>query len=385
MSCFNGELLNTHNMKIAFIGGRDIHKLGGIEAYMYNLCTELVKMGHEPLVYCESDRNEVEQLNGFTVIHLKSFKSKYWVKPVLGWRAVKRTLKEHPEIEFYHFNHGGPSYFGGPLARIRGKITLMQLHGIESRRTKWSKFERFIMRATGPYVDRCTKYFSSVSWEQKELTEKRTHRRCWYIPTAVNLPTEIKDESALERFDLTHEGYYLYLGRLVQDKNPDYLIKAFIASGIKDKKLVIAGSNDTMPEYVSYLNSLAEGHDNIILTGAVYGDDKETLMKHCACFCIPSTIEGLAITLLEAMSYGRICIASDIPANIEGLGDNAIWVKAEDVDTLKNALLKVNEDFDNLKDAGQQNYERVRDGFTWPKVAKQYMDMVDEIMSEEKK
>ena len=33
-------------MKIAFIGGRDIHKLGGIENYMYNLATELVKLGH---------------------------------------------------------------------------------------------------------------------------------------------------------------------------------------------------------------------------------------------------------------------------------------------------------------------------------------------------
>lgn len=39
-------------MKIAFIGGRDIHKLGGIENYMYNLATELVKLGHEPVVYC---------------------------------------------------------------------------------------------------------------------------------------------------------------------------------------------------------------------------------------------------------------------------------------------------------------------------------------------
>ena len=63
-------------MKIVFIGGRDIHKLGGIESYMYNLCTELVKMGHEPLVFCESDRNETEQINGFTVIHQKSINSR---------------------------------------------------------------------------------------------------------------------------------------------------------------------------------------------------------------------------------------------------------------------------------------------------------------------
>ena len=56
-------------MKIAFIGGRDIHKLGGIEAYTYNLCTELVKMGHEPIVFCESDRDEEEVVNGLKVFH----------------------------------------------------------------------------------------------------------------------------------------------------------------------------------------------------------------------------------------------------------------------------------------------------------------------------
>ena len=56
-------------MKIAFIGGRDIHLLGGIENYMLNLATTLVEQGHEPIVYCESDRNGEEWVNGFKVIY----------------------------------------------------------------------------------------------------------------------------------------------------------------------------------------------------------------------------------------------------------------------------------------------------------------------------
>lgn len=372
-------------MKIVFIGGRDIHKLGGIEAYTYNLCTELVKMGHEPLVYCESDRNAEEWVNGFHVIHQESLGSKFRTKPVLGRRAVKRTLKEHPDIQFYHFNHGGPALLGGPIARIHGKTTLIQQHGIEFRRTKWSKFQRFLMKCLEHFsIKYCGKYMTSVSLEQVERTESIYHKHCWYIPTAVNIDVVIKDESALERFNLKHESYFLYLGRLVQDKNPDYLIKGFVASGINDRKLVIAGSNDTDPEYVNYLKSLANNNTNIVFTGAVYGDDKETLMKHCAAFCIPSTIEGLAITLLEAMSYGRICIASDIPANKEGLADNAIWVKAEDIETLRDALIRVNNHFEELLPYGLINYERIKQLFTWPKIAQQYMDMVNEIMNTNK-
>lgn len=44
-------------MKIVFIGGRDIHLIGGIESYMYNLASTLVRFGHHPIVFCESNRN----------------------------------------------------------------------------------------------------------------------------------------------------------------------------------------------------------------------------------------------------------------------------------------------------------------------------------------
>jgi len=372
-------------MRLAFIGGRDIHKLGGIEAYTYNLCTELVKMGHEPIVFCESDRDDEEIVNGFKVYHQKSLDSIFKTKPYLGLRAVNRLLKDYPDIKFYHFNHGGPALLGGQWARFHNITTLIQQHGIEWRRTKWTKFQRFLMKCLEAYaVKFCGKYSTSVSLEQVERTEHVYHKHCWYIPTAVNLPSVIKDESVLNRFEINREGYYLYLGRLVQDKNPDYLIKAYLSSGVSDRKLVIAGSNDQNPDYVAFLKGLANNSPNVIFTGAVYGDDKETLLKHCAAFCIPSTIEGLAITLLEAMSYARICIASDIPANKEGLGENAIWVKPEDVDTLKDAIVRVNSDYESIKLSGRQNYERIKKSFTWARIASMYMDMVNEIMSKNK-
>ena len=50
-------------MKIVFIGGRGIHILGGIENYMFNLTRELAKLGHECIVWCESDHDEEEDLD----------------------------------------------------------------------------------------------------------------------------------------------------------------------------------------------------------------------------------------------------------------------------------------------------------------------------------
>lgn len=364
-------------MKIAFIGGRDIHKLGGIESYMYNLCTELVKMGHEPLVFCESDRDEIEQLNGFTVIHQKSINSRFWNKPLLGLRAIKMLIRDYPDINVYHFNAAGPAFFAW-YARMHNKKTIYEGHGLEWKRTKYTRTQQRLSKIFDQTVIKFfTRYHIAVSQEQSDYWSRRLGVEFETIPTAVNPPKENLDLSYIHKIGVDEGNYYLYLGRLVQDKNPDFLIKAFEKANIKDAKLVIAGSNDADKKYVDYLKGLAS--ENVIFTGAVYGDEKESLLKYCRAFCIPSTIEGMAITLLEAMSYGKICIASDIPANREALGDNGVWVKAEDFETLSAALYDVNTHLADYSHIGLRNKERVMNNFLWDIVSKKYIEYIKSI------
>ena len=91
-------------MKIIFIGGRDIHTIGGIESYMYNLATSLKEKGYEPVVFCESDRNEVEYVNGFKVVHNKSIGGRYLCKILLGHKATAYALFKEREAKIYHYN-----------------------------------------------------------------------------------------------------------------------------------------------------------------------------------------------------------------------------------------------------------------------------------------
>lgn len=372
-------------MKIAFIGGRNIHKLGGIETYMYHLCTELVKLGYEPIVFCESDFDGEEDLNGFKVIYQKSPKSglaKKFTKPILGLRAMHRLVHSMPDVSVYHFNAAGPAYLG-LYARSHNKSTIYQGHGLEWKRTKYGAVSRIMIRLIETIVVKCfTKYGTAVSDEQTDYWNNRGQHFVT-IPCAVNLPEKIFPQSVMTKYNLEREGYFLSLGRLVQEKNPDYLIKAYISSGIKEKKLVIAGSNDSDLSYVKYLFSLASGNPNIIFTGAVYGDDKEALIQNCFAFCIPSTLEGLSITLLEAMSHSRVVIASDIPSNIEGLGKNGIWVKYEDVESLKDAILDVYNNPEKYSHIGQLNRKRVECNFTWEQSAKKYDNFISNIVNKQ--
>lgn len=365
-------------MKIVFIGGRNIHTLGGIENYMYNLATQLVKYGHQPIVYCESDHNGVEWCNGFKVIHQKSIGGQFLCKILMSYKATIKTLWSREGVEIYHYNAWPPA-LASWLPRLFGKKTILQGHGLAWKRTKYSKTQRKIIKFMTCLVVKFSKNLTMVSQEQTEYFAKHLQKHCETIPTATNLPQFPIDSDILSKFQIPTKQYFLYMGRLVQDKNPDYLIKAFIKANIPNKYLVLAGNNNAMPQYVNYLHQLGQGHENIIFTGAVYGADKAKLLENCHAFCIPSTIEGLAITLLEAMSYGKLCIASNIEANKEGLGKSGIWCKYEDTDDLADKLKYSVDHYDDVCWQEEYNKERVAKHFTWDTVARLYNDYLNRI------
>lgn len=359
-------------MRIAFIGGRDIHKLGGIEAYMYNLCTKLVGLGHEPIVYCESNSNREEVVNGFKVIYWKSPKSIYLCKIYLGLKSTIDALNKR--VDLIHYNAWPPSLWSW-IPRLYGVKTIMQGHGLEWERTKYSPIQRRIMK----FMEMITAYLNRnlimVSEEQTCYFKNEYNRECVTIPTAVSIPTKVNGvNSVLGRFNLKPNDYILYLGRLVQEKNPDLLIRSYNAAKIQSKKLVIAGANERDVRYVDYLKKISENNPNIIFTGPVYGIEKNVLLQECAIFCIPSLIEGLAITLLEAMSYKRIIIASDISANREALGNDALWVRAGNEDDLVRMLKEGIANPESYRYQCENNFKKIIEKYNWDIVSQSYIE-----------
>ena len=369
-------------MKIVFIGGRDILKVGGIENYMLNLATQLVRMGHEPIVYCESDRFHEEIINGFKVVYLKGLKSNFLCKPWVGLKATVRTIFHEHNVDIIHYNAWPPSLWS-PLARCCGIKSLMQGHGLEWKRSKYSPRQQRIMKFMEWLTAHTNQNLIMCSDDQTKYFKEIYNREAVTIPTAINLPdSDYENESKiLERFKLEKKKYFLFLARLVQDKNPDYLIRAFKKAKTNGYSLVIAGNNPTDEFYVKYLHSLGEHHENIIFTDAVYGDDKETLLKNAYTFCIPSTIEGLSISLLEAMSRKIPIIASSIPANKEVLDeDTALWVRPENEDDLIKAFETAINNSTFLASTIEPNYRLVKRNYTWESVTEKYIRHISTIV-----
>lgn len=360
-------------MKIVFIGGRDIHLLGGIENYMLNLTRELSRLGHECIVWCESDHRGEEMLDGVRVIYHPGPKSNLICKPWCGLKATLRTVFGMKGVSVIHYNAWPPSLWCW-IPRLSGIPSLMEGHGLEWQRSKYSSRAQRIMKYMEGLTARMNQHLVMCSDAQVEYFRKKYGRDSICIPGAVNLPDLDApcDSDILTRFELESHRFFLFLGRLVQDKNPDYLIRAFMACRHEGYKLVIAGGNDALPDYVEGLHSLAKDCPDVVFTGPMYGEDKEQLLRNAYCFCLPSTIEGLSIVMMEAASFKLPTIASDIEANREFLGDDAVYVRPENEDELVKALEYAIANPEEMQRFVDINYTKILEKYTWDKVALKY-------------
>jgi glycosyltransferase involved in cell wall biosynthesis len=346
-------------MKIVFIGCRSFNNIGGIESYMLNMCSSLTLLGIHSVLYIGSDYNMIEKMHGFTVIHKKIIKNKYLNKIMIGLVSTFSALKNHWDADIYHFN-ANPVGFFSFLPLFFGKKTVFQGHGFEWRRKKWSPVIRFFTKLLDYFVLFINKNILMCSQEQVDYVEKIfPGKNVMLLPGGVVYPPVQPSLQASALF--TKKKYILFLGRIVWEKRCDLLLNAFqaIQKDI-DCDLVIAG-----PVEDERIVSGFRNNDRIHFLGPVFGDEKYACLINSLVYVIPSDLEGLSISLLEAMSYGCLCVASDILANKEALADTGLYFKAGDGNGLGQILYETvihNKKYNELRIKAQN---RIESFFDW--------------------
>ncbi len=366
-------------LKIAFIASRNISEIGGIENYMANLCPILVEKGHKIILYTEGDEHKTQKFKGVEIISYKSINNKYLNKILLGFKASFNVVFYQKNIDLIHYNAMAAGLFSFIPILFR-KNVIFQMHGLEWQRQKWSKKSRFIIKVLEKFVIKINKNITAVSQEQSNYIQKEYNKNCKTIFSGANIKNIDVNTDVLKKYNLLGTKYILFLGRLVEEKRPDLLIKAFEKLENTDVKLVIAGYDKYSKNYIEYLHNLSSKNNRIILTGKVLGEEKENLINSCTIFCTPSELEGLPITLLEAMSYSKVCLASDIPAHKEALGSDGSFFELNSELSLKNKLEDILSNYSDYKKIQELNYVRVKQNFTWDIVSDKYIAYCDSLL-----
>ena len=190
----------------------------------------------------------------------------------------------------------------------------------------------------------------------------------------MNRPAIKNAEIITEKYGLTKDSYFLFLGRLVPEKGIRYLIEAF--KDVKtDKKLVIAGGSSDTDSFMKELNELARDDERIIFTGFVQGRMLDELYSNAYIYTLPSDLEGMPLSLLEAMSYGNCCLVSDIPECAEVVEDKALVFNKSDVNDLRKKIQDASDHSEKVIKMKLKATDFICEKYNWNDVVEETMKL----------
>lgn len=334
--------MNNEKFIISMFGQKRLSREGGIEIVVKELCTRMAQQGHAITCYNRLGHH-VSGIKYDEKIEYEGINQKY--VPTIekkGLAAVSSSFfaalySAFGKYNVVHIHAEGPAFFSW-LPKLLGKRVVVTVHGLDWQREKWksgfgSKFIKQGEKNAVKYADEIIVLSKGV----QDYFRDQYGRETKFIPNGVNRPEIRKAELITDKFGLVKDSYILFLGRLVPEKGIRYLIEAF--KNVKtEKKLVIAGGSSDTDSFMTELKESAKDDNRIIFTGFVQGQLLEELYSNAYIYTLPSDLEGMPLSLLEAMSYGNCCLVSDIPECAEVVEDRALIFKKSDVDELREKL-----------------------------------------------
>ncbi len=181
----------------------------------------------------------------------------------------------------------------------------------------------------------------------------------------------------------------LFVGRLVERKGVEYLIRAFndVVKEI-DALLIIIGDGSERTRLENLARELGVA-DWVKFTGYIPSQELKDYYENCDIFVLPAIVdkrgdtEGLGVVLLEAMSYKKPVIASRVGGIVDIVKDRetGILVSEKSPEELRDAILLLLKD-DNLREAiAERGYKFVQREFSWERITNQLKDLYEDLLS----
>ncbi len=357
-------------LRIAMLGQKHVlSREGGVEIVVCELSTRMAARGHEVVCY---DRKGVH-VSGEKLDDRRVYKGvkiiPVWTIDKKGLAAMTSSLSaawkaSWSKADIVHIHAEGPAAMC-LIPKLRGKKVVVTIHGLDWARAKWGGF--------------ATKY---IKWGEKQAVKHADEiivlskgvqnyflqeygRKTVFIPNGVSRPERLEANEITVKWGLKKDSYVLFLGRIVPEKGLQYLVEAW--KGIRsDKKLVIVGGSSDTWEFMDELKK--ESGDEVLFTGFQQGRILAELYSNAYIYTLPSDLEGMPLSLLEAMSYGNCCLVSNIDECREVVEDKAVLFTKGNVDELRKALQVLLDDPEKVRGYKSSAAEYITKKYNWDDV-----------------
>lgn len=368
-------------MKIAVIGVKGLPAgQGGIERACQELYPRLVGLGHSVDLYARPSYTKEKsfyeyQYQGVNVIGL----------PTLPWRGfdalfcsvIGAFVSSFKQYDIIHFHALGPAVFSWVPKMLSNSKVVVTCHGLDWQRAKWGKLSSRVIylgeKIAVKYADRLI----VVSQDLQRYFWRTYAKKSVYIPNAPgSFDSPDKECNHLQKWDLKIQKYLLFLGRLVPEKRPELLVKAFQKLQLPEWKMVLTGSTSNTAKYVTQLQQLARSNPNIIFTGELRGQALAQIVRGAGLFVLPSDLEGLPLVMLEAMQEEIPVLASDIPPHKQLIGeDKGFLFEAGNLDSLVASLRFALAEPTLAKKMAGRAKQHLVDIYNWDKISLKNLDV----------
>lgn len=379
---------NNGNLNIAMIGHKRIpSREGGVEVVVEELAKRMIKKGHRVTAYNRKGRHvsgkefnnvskdtELDEHEGIHIVTVPTIDKKGLAAVTSSFFAtIKAILKKYNCI---HYHAEGPCVMLW-IAHIWGIRTVATIHGLDWQRSKWGGFATWYLKLGETIAAKYADEVIVLSENVQKYFLDTYGRKTKFISNGIEKPDVLNPDLIKDKWGLDKDNYILYLGRIVPEKGILYLIEAFLKVKT-DKKLVIAGGASDTNEFMKDIRKKAIYDERIIFTGFVQGKLLEELYSNAYIYTLPSDLEGMPISLLEAMSYGNCCLVSDISECVEVVEDKAITFKQGNIEDLKMNLQEICDNPEKVEKYKDNASEFICSKYNWNDVVKQTIDLYAE-------
>ena len=355
-------------LRIAILGIRGIPaNYGGFETFAEEMAPRLVKLGHSVTVYGRSNFIKTARRvhKGVKLVVLPTIAHKYLDTPVHALLSTLHVLIRPYDVLLYCNSANSFCTF---LPRLTGKRVILNVDGLEWKRSKWSSFGRWVYKISEWMATFLPTCIVTDARDVQQYYERRFKTASTYIPYG-GIIGKVNTTEALERYGVRKNKYVLYVSRLEPENNALAVIKAF--EKVKTRcHLVIVGDAPYSHGYIKKLKSTKD--PRIIFTGYVFGEGYREFQSHAACYIQATEVGGTHPALVEAMGHGNCILAHDVPEHREVLGNTGIYFDVKRPETLTGVLQGLLSRNDEIEKYRALTLKRVKAHYTWESVTAAY-------------
>jgi glycosyltransferase involved in cell wall biosynthesis len=372
-------------MKIAILGTRGVPaNYGGFETFAQELSILLADKGHHILVYSRTR----DFSNPYTVE--KFYESSATVLsnklPTIFHKYLETIV--HSFLSFLDCSCGdvdviilcnAANSVWIPIAKIRGIPVIVNVDGIERKRSKWNIFGKlwYILGEISSVL------FANVIVADAKIIEqyyRKTYNKSSKV-IAYGAERIFKPAAAtLAEFSLSPKNYVLYVSRLEPENNALCVIRAYLQCNIR-MPLVLVGDAPYAADYKKQLNEeaskleIGDPHRRIIFAGFRFGDAYRELREHCYLYVQATQVGGTHPALVEAMMHANCVVANDVPEHREVLANAGLYYSLNDSSQLAQILDQLGADAKLTTKLGYKAYELAKSKYSWQQIAQEYEDL----------